>query len=41
MIQGLDILGDGSQSKSYIYVTDIVNALRTVRKRSFERIFIF
>lgn len=29
---GLDILGDGSQSKSYIYVTDIVNALRTVEK---------
>lgn len=28
----LEILGDGSQSKSYIYVTDIVNALRLIEK---------
>ena len=26
----LSILGDGTQSKSYIYVTDIINAIRTV-----------
>ena len=29
----LRILGDGTQSKSYIYVDDIVNALRIVEKR--------
>jgi UDP-glucose 4-epimerase len=28
----LDILGDGSQSKSYIFVTDIVKALRLIEK---------
>lgn len=28
----LDILGDGTQSKSYIYVSDIVNAIRTIEK---------
>lgn len=28
----LTILGDGTQSKSYIYIDDIVNALRTVEK---------
>jgi UDP-glucose 4-epimerase len=32
----LDILGDGSQSKSYIYVDDIVNALRTIEKKNFK-----
>ncbi len=30
----LEILGDGSQSKSYIYVDDIVNALRLVEKNA-------
>ena len=30
----LEILGDGTQSKSYIYVEDIVNALRLVEKHS-------
>jgi UDP-glucose 4-epimerase len=29
----LDILGDGTQSKSYIYVDDIVNAIRTIEKK--------
>jgi len=29
----LKILGDGSQSKSYIYVSDIVNALRTIENQ--------
>lgn len=28
----LDILGDGNQSKSYIYITDIVDALRLIEK---------
>lgn len=28
----LTILGDGSQSKSYIYVTDIINAIRNVQQ---------
>ncbi|HRA99078.1 MAG TPA: NAD-dependent epimerase/dehydratase family protein [Ignavibacteria bacterium] len=27
----LSILGDGSQSKSYIYVTDIINAIRNIQ----------
>ena len=30
----LTILGDGTQSKSYIYIDDIVNALRTVQKKA-------
>lgn len=30
----LQILGDGRQSKSYIYVTDIVDALRLVEKKA-------
>ncbi|MCI8691530.1 MAG: NAD-dependent epimerase/dehydratase family protein [Lachnospiraceae bacterium] len=30
----LQILGDGRQSKSYIHIEDIVNALRTVEKRA-------
>lgn len=30
----LEILGDGTQSKSYIYIDDIVNALRTVEKKA-------
>lgn len=30
----LVILGDGTQSKSYIYIDDIVNALRTVEKKA-------
>ncbi|MCM1231770.1 MAG: NAD-dependent epimerase/dehydratase family protein [Clostridium sp.] len=30
----LEILGDGSQSKSYIYIEDIVDALRTVEKKA-------
>ena len=30
----LKILGDGKQSKSYIYIDDIVNALRTVEKKA-------
>lgn len=30
----LRILGDGKQSKSYIYIDDIVNALRTVEKKA-------
>lgn len=30
----LVILGDGTQSKSYIYIEDIVNALRTVEKKA-------
>lgn len=29
----LDILGDGSQSKSYIYVEDVVSAMRTIEKK--------
>lgn len=29
----LDILGDGTQSKSYIYVSDIIGALREVEKK--------
>lgn len=29
----LAILGDGSQSKSYIYVSDIINAIRTVETK--------
>ena len=29
----LSILGDGTQSKSYIYVTDIINAIRTVETK--------
>lgn len=32
----LRILGNGTQSKSYIYVEDIVNALRTVEKNALE-----
>lgn len=28
----LDILGDGSQSKSYIYVTDVISAMRLIEK---------
>lgn len=32
----LDILGDGSQSKSYIYVSDIINALRKIEKRNLK-----
>jgi len=32
--QQLQILGDGKQSKSYIYIDDIVNALRTVEKNT-------
>jgi UDP-glucose 4-epimerase len=32
----LKILGDGSQSKSYIYVSDIVNALRTIENQSIK-----
>jgi len=28
----LTILGDGSQSKSYIYVTDIINAIRNIQQ---------
>ncbi len=30
----LEILGDGTQSKSYIYIDDIVDALRTVEKKA-------
>ncbi len=30
----LEILGDGTQSKSYIYIEDIVNALRIVEKKA-------
>lgn len=30
----LEILGDGTQSKSYIYIEDIVNALRVVEKKA-------
>ncbi len=29
----LDILGDGSQSKSYIYVDDVLNAMRLIEKK--------
>ncbi|MEQ8224730.1 MAG: NAD-dependent epimerase/dehydratase family protein [Candidatus Eremiobacterota bacterium] len=29
----LTILGDGTQSKSYIYIDDIINAIRTVEKK--------
>jgi len=32
----LRILGNGTQSKSYIYVEDIVNALRTVEKKALK-----
>jgi len=32
----LKILGDGSQSKSYIYVSDIVKALRTVENQNLK-----
>lgn len=32
----LEILGDGRQSKSYIYIDDIVNALRTVEKKALK-----
>ncbi|MBO6304214.1 MAG: NAD-dependent epimerase/dehydratase family protein [Selenomonadaceae bacterium] len=32
----LRILGDGTQSKSYIHVEDIVNALRTVEKKALQ-----
>ncbi|MDZ4713421.1 MAG: NAD-dependent epimerase/dehydratase family protein [bacterium] len=28
----LDILGDGTQSKSYIYVSDVLNAMRTIQE---------
>ncbi len=30
----LEILGDGKQSKSYIYIADVVNAIRTVEKKA-------
>ena len=32
----LTILGDGTQSKSYIYIDDIINAIRTVEKKFLE-----
>lgn len=32
--ESLEILGDGTQSKSYIYIEDIVDALRTVEKNA-------
>lgn len=32
----LDILGDGTQTKSYIYITDILNALRLVEKKNLK-----
>lgn len=32
----LVILGDGTQSKSYIYITDIISALRTVEKNALQ-----
>ncbi len=32
----LDILGDGTQSKSYIYVTDVIKAIRTLEKKAPE-----
>lgn len=33
----LDILGDGTQSKSYIYVDDILNAMRNVEKNHLKK----
>ena len=32
----LEILGDGTQSKSYIYIDDIVDVLRTVEKKALK-----
>ena len=32
----LEILGDGSQSKSYIYISDVLNAMRLIEKNYLE-----
>ncbi len=32
----LEILGDGSQSKSYIYISDVLNAMRLIEKHHFN-----
>lgn len=37
----LEILGDGSQSKPYLHVTDCVDAILTIVERSVERLNVF
>lgn len=37
----LDILGDGTQSKSYVYVTDIIDAVLLANEKSTERYDVF
>jgi UDP-glucose 4-epimerase len=37
----LEILGDGTQSKSYIYVTDVIKAMRLLEKKSKKGYFYY